>query len=652
MDPEELKLLQEQMDRLVNTSQSTGERVRELFFGELERGAEGTIEKLKELAREAESRGDDIGEALRNPFESGLRAAEVFKDKVKRSVKDASDYAKREFQAMGEVQRRELGRLGRQIDERALRGRDRAGGFLTGLQQLTSTVFAGLPFGGILGVMLFGRMQEAEFFSKAQQASQVLQRAGALGSQITRQLAGDIRSLEQTIPGITSNFLAANSAFAEMGFTGRDAAQSIDQDLLGARDTVLNLTVAMDKFFEAGEGRSAQLATEIARNTNGSLRESVELVRDIGLAVQDTGMSFGGMLGSVLQVTSALRLQTNELEESRSIAENIQKAQAGFQAQGMTTQRAGALATAGLQGVAGALNNMQIGLKSVMGERLGARMGQDVRGLDAVMQFETGFRGQADSQFFQRSIEEVINLSTELGKGDPARQYQVLKSLFGMNAEQAQTLMAIQKSAQDGMPIEKAAEKHMDSLNKAFKDEALKQSVFKTMINRLIQVVAKVGSSLLDVLVTGLEMLVASVTYLTKYVTVGTTDSEQAAYTRYMMSSSGRTDRAFRTAFDQMRESKEIAELFGKTVLRRSNAEIQASGTYWTEMSKRDRPGERRSAMDDARGLIPGASLFGSNQPAPRDDVELVMDTPLNFMPGDKLTARLRKVAGSTKEPR
>ena len=590
MDPEQIKLLTEELQRL-NRVMEMGFRGMADAAKKMETSGRTTIQRLGQAwTKELE----DGGDALIDTSESlGRRMGRALTAPLRTSLSDTIRHYKDEIRT-----------LGRQFDERVLRGADKAGGMFEGLQNLNRTLFAGLPFGGILGVMLFGRMQEAEYFSKAQQAGQVLQRSGQLGGRIIGQLTADIRTLEQTIPGIAQNFMAANSAIAEMGFTGHDAATSIDQGLDGARDTVLNLTVAMDRFFEVGAGESAKFAAQIAQNTNGSLKESVELVRDIGLAVQDTGISFNVMLGSIMQVTSALRLQTNELEEAKDIATAIQQAQAGFRAEGIADQRAGALAAAGLQGIAGALNNMRIGLKAVIGERM--TQGR-VTGLGAVRQFETGMRSMEENpQFFRRAISEIIRMSHQEARGDVNIQYEVLKQLFNLTAEQAQTLLAIQTATKEGLPLEKATEQNMDALTKAFRDEGLKQSVFKQMINRLIQVVAKVGASLLDVIVSGLEMLVASVTYLAKFLTMGTTTTEAAAFDRLVLQGGNRVGRAAQTAYDQFaKEGPDIASLFAGTVLGRSDRDRQRSSDYWREIGRPERPEHRRSLDDAIREMLP-----------------------------------------------
>jgi len=309
---------------------------------------------------------------------------------------------------------------------------------------------------GVVGMMLFGKMREEEIRSNVEKIAQTTEQAGSRGINAVRGLQGQLRALENEIPGISEAFAGTISSLSSVGFTGEDMMQKTGNSIKGVRDSVVSLGTALDRTFEQAAGTAGKFAASLAVDTNGSLRETMNIVRDMGLAVRDTGLSFQQMQGAIMQVTGAMRLQLNSQEESLAVLEQIQDAQAGFEAQGMSAQRAGQLATAGVSGAAQALTGISEGLKAVMGQRMS---GGDAQGLDAIMQFETGFRGgDLEGEFFQTSMEEVLKMSNEIGGGERSAQYKVLKDMFGMNAEQAQAMLAIQRSTEEGGDIQKAAE--------------------------------------------------------------------------------------------------------------------------------------------------------------------------------------------------
>lgn len=635
MDPEQIRQLVEEMQRLNQFVDQTRQGLGEVF------------ENLETEGLDAFRR---LREAWGQTVASGMDDAEdTFHDVSESSVEWLRRLLNRNFDQALSHYRQQAGEILRSIDDRALRGRDRAGGFFEGLKRLNDTVLAGLPFGGILGVMLFGRMQEQEYYTKAQQAFQVLQRSGDYSRGAVRASGDEIRRLSQSIPEIAGYVAAANNALATLGFTGADAAARVNQSFEGAASNVRNMSIAMDVFFEIGQGSAMKLAATIAQNTNGSLRESVELVRDIGLSVQGTGISFDSMLGSVMQVTSALRLQTNELGEARNIAETIQKAQAGFGLQGLSAQRAGAIAASGIQGVAQALTSMDIGLKAVMGQRMGG--GQ---GLDAIMRFEQGFRGDQNSQFFERSVTEILKLSKEIGRGDPAAQYHVLKQLFGLSAEQAQTLMAIQSATDQNTPISKAVKDNSSQLTKAFKDEALKQTTFRVLINKLIQVVGRIGSALLDVIGTGLEILISSIVYYGKYMTSGVSEAETAAFEGLMLETGPNVTRGFDHLGSALASAAETLGDASVDIRGGSESYRRASKNFWSEMSYDDSQKlpppliKHESTFRQTRYVRKSERQAASGVSVKDDVFNLELDLPAG--PG-RATGVLRLQARQTSEP-
>lgn len=592
MDPEEARRLTEELSRLGDNT----ERMMRGLANAGERVKRDGVDAIRALNEEW-TKG--IEDGARELVDASAKGGERMAENIKNPISKAFKSLKEEFDDMTKTQRRELGRLGRSVDSSIGRGQDRAGGMISGLQRLSSGVFSGLPFGGLFGLMMFGRMREQQYASMVQSATQTLQGAGSLSRAQIRELGKDLRGLEQQIPGITGHFQAANASMAALGYTASDALQPIERDIAMVEDNVRNLTMAMDAHFELSKGEAMTLGATIAQNTNAPLRESVELIAEIGTRVQDTGISFKAMTGAVIQTTSALRMQTNELSEAASIADQIQIAQAGFTGQGMGRQRAGAIAASGVQGIAGAIANLPIGLKAVMGEEMGGG-----RGLGAVRQFERGFRqGPGSGQFFQQSMSEILRMSSDIAGGDPDKQYHVLKELFGMNVEQAQTMMAIQDATRDGTTVEKATAENAEALNKAFKDEALKADLFKRLMNMLIDLVATVGNALLDLIATGLESLISIGRWMMTYLSQGGTSPEQdRAVRNHLLMLGNRSDRALEVLDRERKEGGSIAKVFGKAIAGRTEGERRTGSAMSRALNERP-PTDEIETMGDKMGL-------------------------------------------------
>jgi len=433
-----------------------------------------------------------------------------------KALEETADIVNKKSEEWFKTQKESLSALGKQFSQGFVTGTDGAGGAISAASSVLSNITSKFPVQGVVGMMLFGKMREEEIRSNVEKIAQMTEQAGSRGINAVRGLQGQLRALENEIPGISEAFAGTISSLSSVGFTGEEMMQKTGNSIKGVRDSVVSLGTALDRTFEQAAGTAGKFAASLAVDTNGSLRETMNIVRDMGLAVRDTGLSFQQMQGAIMQVTGAMRLQLNSQEESLAVLEQIQDAQAGFEAQGMSAQRAGQLATAGVSGAAQALTGISEGLKAVMGQRMS---GGDAQGLDAIMQFETGFRGgDLEGEFFQTSMEEVLKMSSEISGGERSAQYKVLKDMFGMNAEQAQAMLAIQRSTEEGGDIQKAAEEHMDQLNNAFRNEALKTNTFTRLMNNLIDAVAKIGAGLADILVNGFELLGAYLQYFTDWI--------------------------------------------------------------------------------------------------------------------------------------
>lgn len=418
------------------------------------------------------------------------------------ALSDTVEVANKKATKLFEKQRKAIAELGKQFSQSFITGSDGMGGAASAVSRVMSGVTRKFPVSGIIGMMLFGRMREEENRVRVERLAQTFQNAGEVGMNQVRGLQGELRALEDIMPGISQEFAATATAFSSMGVTARQAMAETGNNIAGVRDTALSLSVALDDTFEVAGGTVGRFAAQVSMDANGSLTATLNTIRDIGLATKDTGISFTQMSGAIMQATGSLRLQMHSQEELLGVAEAIRDAQSGFEAQGMGGRAAGQLAASGIAGVAGAISGLSEGLKAVMGQRMS---GGEVQGLDAVLQFERGMGQMSQGNFFGGAMKQILAMSREIGGGEESAQYKVLKELFGMNAEQAQAMLAVQRAADEEGDISKASKKHLETLENAFVDKSLKTDTFERLMNRLITAVAKLGAGIADILLSSLE---------------------------------------------------------------------------------------------------------------------------------------------------
>lgn len=499
-------------------------------------------EALQRTSQAVEKSMTGIARASRDAMDEGKSFFETFNkqwaDGLKDTTADVSkNWSTNMIRAVDQVVDHFRGEMQRTTDEfktRAVTGNDQAGGMFEGLRRLTQGVLAGLPMSGMLGLMLYGRMREAEFVAQAQRATQLLRQAGDTGSGVLQELSGDIRGLGISIPDIASNFSATTRTLAEFGYTASDAMSSTRQDIIGVKDNVLTLTAAIERHFELAAGRASQLGIAIANNTNTPLARSVELVAEIGERVQNTGIGFNQMTASVMQATSALRLQGQEQQQVLDFVSLTQRAQAGFMGQGMNAQRAGQFASESMSGIAQVIANLSDGFKA----ELGKMMGIEGDGVQRIRGFERGALSGDTSQL-AATFEAILKMSREATDNE-AEQSRFLK-LMNFNAEQAETLLAVQKANDEGLELQRQIQDSGSGLARAFLDEGLKQSTFTTAMRTLQDAVITIGTSLITLIRNGLESILISLQYLSDpsaWVT------KRSAYQKAILDLGNQSDRA------------------------------------------------------------------------------------------------------------
>lgn len=520
----------------------------------------------------------------------------------------------------------------------------------TGLQRFKSSLLSELPFGGLFGLMLYGRLKEAEYRAYGQQAAQQFKAVGRVGSGVAGQLSGDIRTLlTRSIIDSHAEIVAMTGALAEAGVTAGEAMGDAEFRMQGFDKSVAITTIGLDKMFQVQSGTSAKLAGDLARDTNISIRESVTLVKNLGFAARESGMSFQMMLGSVMQTTSALRLQAVDAEKLGDLMMRIQQ---GFRSEGMTAARAGQIAAQAMPALAQAVTGMSTGMQAFIGQRVGQRMmGRELGAEEAMIRMQRGFRGApGGGDFFGQALSEMMRMAEEAVGPDPFRQEFALQQMFGMTPEASQAMMAMQKDINSGMDVQEAAAKHADELNQAFRDQGLKTSDFEKWMKILRDALAQFGSGLMDLLVTGFQAIELSLKFIVAKLAVGLFTDLPPDFTNAVLAQgaflASRTDAALNRMMDAGGEAFQALggltkATTGRMAVTKSFQNImetlptQAKGSTWQtrvgrQISQKYLPPGMSSVVGGAIGA--GEWLFGPP----------TMDRPKGLGPNQRIVTNWR----------
>lgn len=657
MDPEQLKLGVEAMDQLVNVAQSKGQRVRDLFFGEIIEGTEEFKDKLKDVKRENEKVADAFADAWQDKTETVIRAAEKMKGAIKKNITEAVKGSIAEFQRLnreiGKTQTQAIKGVRKNLRGRVA-GRDEMGGATEGLNKLISTVFSQVPFGGILGIMFFGRFREEHWDSVAQKTIQQFEQVGSAGQRSVGALAANIRNLERTIPGIASAFDASAASLAGFGYTADDAMERISMDIEGARDDVITLATTMDRHFELAAGTAGEAMAQLAAITGSTLEEAGMKLARMGAAARNAGVNMRDLVAAVMQTTSAMRLQLSEMEVMDTLSRRMAQVQGALVDQGMSKQLAGKITTQAFGQLGSFISNLSMEWKAVIGERMGALSGRRVRGGAAIRGFEQGLEGTDDQLgLAMRAILDVIKQ-----EGGPTRenQYLFMRRGLNMSPEMTRIFEAMEGDISEGMATDKAIEKYMKEMKKALGREAEKTSVFERMAKTAIDLLAQLGTSIIDALSAGFEMLVSTMAYYGKYMTVGVTPEETGAYQALTGHLVGVIRKTPGELAAQLDTAMDTGGRFANAVAGRSAETQHYASHFWRGYPQVGATPDRRNMVDDVVDAIAPHSYFLSGsgkrpagrpvRPPPYTEIEL--DVPPG---GGKAKGKLRPVNPPTREP-
>lgn len=414
----------------------------------------------------------------------------------------------------------------------------------------------GMPFGGIIGLMMFGKWKEQEFAARGHAIAQQFENVGSVGRKTGAQIGQYARSLGVSLGrDVTGELAQVVSGFSAAGVGAEAWQQQADFAVRGVRNNLVGITHGLDMMFEAAAGTSAKQASQMFINTNSTLKDMVTLTRDIGLAAKEVGMNFQSLSGSIVQATSALRMQQ---VDARELADTFVTIQQGFQGQGMSRQRAGMMAEAGLGGIAQGLKGMSLGLMGYLGEQIS---GGRYTGPQASVMFQRGMRGDtAQGEFFGKSIEELLRITAEMAEGDELKQDFALQQL-GFSQEAAQAMLEIQKNGAKSGSIAEEAAKNQGRLAKAMSDEALKTNTFTQEIAKIRDAMAQIGASLVTILMNGFDMIGMGIAYLVAWARDEEDDPAfLQAFNKSMGLSMASTNAAFESIKSNFKVGGEAAE--------------------------------------------------------------------------------------------
>jgi hypothetical protein len=373
---------------------------------------------------------------------------------------------------------------------------------------LISQAIGSIPIAGPwLNVALESQFRQDRFQTAGRQAALQFQQTDRLDpnqvQRLGKELGGDMMRLEENFLAKKEEVQAVWGAFAQGGLKAIEMTKSAGFEIKGFGETLPQVALGIDKAFAQVAGTTAALSNEFRQNTNVGVAESVKLVKDLGLASHATGQNMQAFINTILQTTSALRVQGGDARDLANTYFKLQETVKGAMTSTTSGQRVSALTGAALGDLAGFVQSMPTGLKALVGQDIAAKLQVPVTDIGALRAMETGFqffgeKSLKNEDFSKKAAEATYTRLKSEGVQSPDDMYMALKAM-GMSSLLADiTVRAGGKLT--GRGAEDASKEYSDKLKQVSDLQPLNVGKFETLMKDLMNVVNAVGETITTVL--------------------------------------------------------------------------------------------------------------------------------------------------------
>lgn len=372
----------------------------------------------------------------------------------------------------------------------------KTGGMAAGLDALKDSVMSGIPYGGLIGLLMAGGKQDIEFKMMSNRAVNIFQSTSMEAGKSAGYIGSRMKDLKEQLGITAEEFGSTFSALAAGGVTSGEALGQMAGAAHGFGESISEALMAADALFKLPQGGAAQLTTKIVQDTGVSIQDATNSVYRLGEAARGTGANIGVFLGTLTQAASALRMQKTDVNDLSAVyfglADSIKKANPTANAAYIAKGAQGALT-----GLAGGMAGLGDGAKAYLAQK----MGMSGSGTDLLYQFDTAGKGDKSAGFLIKAVTSLQDIAKQAVGGKEADQYAFYqKSAFHLSKEVAQSLLEFQGGKYKGMSSDELTKKFPE-LIEAVKGQRLKeQDPFVLLAEQIKSAIAALGSLILAAL--------------------------------------------------------------------------------------------------------------------------------------------------------
>ena len=484
-------------DSINKNAKSITKNLKKLEGLDLSKAAKGKSTAAERIA--AVAPGADLGAIGGGDAASAAKAAQKAANKASadaaKAVKDV-EKASEEILTIGERLKKTLIKEGTGAKKAMLGLADKAG-----LGGLTSVLKGGGLIGSLIGLMVMGTQTKQRIGAERGEMTNAAEAAGGIfeaGTKKGIKWMSDFAEVAQNKFAIPRKEIQAIVAqVSNLGIKIDEKLTGNSKNFKDVTNNSLTAALALDKYLNLASGSSMQNATQLVENYGLTLDKSVDQVLQVGFAAQKSGMNIQKFVGSVHAGAAAL---VQYQVDAKDVSEVLTAIQKQYKDMGVDPAKAGAMASDITTGLASTFMNMPIVFEIKFGEHLFAKEGKTGMAARNALK-DMMINGSPDDKQ-NTMLEWMVWAKKEVGGvGDKEQQRYALMSQFGMDDNQARTILDFIPEY-DGDKI-RVDPKKVEEFMKAFETEGETKTLLEKAQYDLVMGLSKVGEGLLKV-VTGI----------------------------------------------------------------------------------------------------------------------------------------------------
>jgi hypothetical protein len=310
------------LDRTVSAVDSIARNV-----STLTKAIAGTSKEIEETEKKAASLGNEVSSILDQAEarfgKAGRYVEHVFQSvfnplEWNRHMDAVLDRAEQRWQKFGRNVRRHMsearGGLGRAGGGAGLGLSGNRGVFNAAMTQV-GRISQALPMGGLLGLALYGVMQESEWTAAGARVARMFAQTGEVAGSTYSEMTNRITKLRLATGFEMEQELAATAGgFAQFGIGAEEALVKSEFSAGALGDTIFDVALGFDFMTKSAAGTTSALVAQAAQIT-GEFDKSANSVFRFGFSLRDSGANFTQVMSMMMQSLSGLRLQRQGVGE-------------------------------------------------------------------------------------------------------------------------------------------------------------------------------------------------------------------------------------------------------------------------------------------------------------------------------------------------